>query len=842
MEGLRGLQSANGGFSQVKLDPRWGTIRRVGGGFAAVPGNTAEEKARTFLARHGGAFGVPSDLNGLQLVNHRKDVIGDHVVFNQTVAGIPVIDAAVGVHIDPRGRVYMVNNSYRPRLNPRVGPMITRARAMDSVNAFLKRSPRPGDAPRIQWCIHATPEVQTQAWEIWFTPRDVAGSWHFVVDALDASLIVAEDRIQHQGVGFARVFDPNPIKTLDNSTAQPFSAGISPRRYGDYPDSGDLDIFTGNPFASRSYFEVIMTDLTVDPVTLTATLDGPNVRVTPTSLPPFAPVLPNTYNYRFDRFSGGGPNGFEEVMAYYHINTFRKFLLDPAVNLPADTRNRLFPFLVGLFQMEVQVNDTATNPANNVSGECCVTGLEPSCAPTRTFNTVPVGQCNQSYGFYDPASPSLHFGPGGRSNLAGVFITQGVDVAEDADMILHEFGHALQDAAIVNPPRCCVPNLADPVGQRADSVAMAEGFGDYQAAWWAEFRGKAGRDAATVGAWTNAPPVAGAPGGGPLRRLDGDINYADDSTCGAACDDRHSRGQIWAAALWDIKQRVGYRIANRAIYTHHSLRAGDDNMVDAANLMIVAHAVADGGFAAEEFRRAFRQRGIPVSIFPAPFPPAVPAVAPTLQAAGTRTLSPKTIRVEFNVPLDAEHLRTGRVHNGVSVINAACAGESRNVTVFSAAPYVPHDVLSLAQVFDPVTPTRGVVILTLRDSMGTGETPTVRVLEASAVDGSRQGCQSVVASDGAPPRIVSAAKLGSTQIVITFSETMSGALFTQTSFRFSGRHVATGPPVVAGATATYTITPNLRTSERVIVVLRSPVSDLAGNRLNPGAPPVVTPP
>jgi hypothetical protein len=64
----------------------------------------------------------------------------------------------------------------------------------------------------------------------------------------------------------------------------------------------------------------------------------------------------------------------------------------------------------------------------------------------------------QDNSWYSPGLRQLTFGSGG------------VDDAEDAETILHEFGHALQDA------------ITPDFGQSEEAAAMGEGFGDYFAA------------------------------------------------------------------------------------------------------------------------------------------------------------------------------------------------------------------------------------------------------------------------------------------------------------------------------------------------------------------------
>src|SRR6185437_11925870 len=89
--------------------------------------------------------------------------------------------------------------------------------------------------------------------------------------------------------------------------------------------------------------------------------------------------------------------------------------------------------------------------------------------------------------WYSPHDRSITFGLGG------------VDDAEDAEIILHEFGHAIQDA------------ICPGFGQSPEAAAMGEGFGDYFAAsFFAEKKPR--RYRTSIGTWdgiedtVNDPP------------------------------------------------------------------------------------------------------------------------------------------------------------------------------------------------------------------------------------------------------------------------------------------------------------------------------------------------
>ena len=124
---------------------------------------------------------------------------------------------------------------------------------------------------------------------------------------------------------------------------------------------------------------------------------------------------------------------------------------------------------------------------------------------------------------YSPTTKSLTFGTGG------------VDDAEDAEIILHEYGHAIQD------------NQVPGFGDRAETKAMGEGFGDFLAATcFADIKPRNLRP--TIGNWDavsysgDEPPC--------LRRLDSTKKYPKDLS---SPPEEHNDGEIWSACLWELR-------------------------------------------------------------------------------------------------------------------------------------------------------------------------------------------------------------------------------------------------------------------------------------------------
>jgi Zn-dependent metalloprotease len=181
--------------------------------------------------------------------------------------------------------------------------------------------------------------------------------------------------------------------------------------------------------------------------------------------------------------------------------------------------------------------------------------------------------------FYSPATDAITYGIGG------------VDDAEDADVILHEYGHAMQDAQ--------VPGF----GATEQGGAMGEGFGDY----WAGDQTAAvtnsfpGSDIDCLADWDSIsyspPPVC-------LRRLDSTKHWPEDRD-----GEVHDDGEMWSASLWQIRGAVGRTVADRDILEAHFSLNPKSKFADGANAVIAADQALYGGVHVTAIRQMFHARG-----------------------------------------------------------------------------------------------------------------------------------------------------------------------------------------------------------------------------------------
>jgi len=177
----------------------------------------------------------------------------------------------------------------------------------------------------------------------------------------------------------------------------------------------------------------------------------------------------------------------------------------------------------------------------------------------------------------------------GTGKLTITFGKGGVDDAEDAEVIDHEYGHSVQD------------NQVPGFGTSPDAGAIGEGFGDYLAVTVSEHFAPTA-DEPCVADWDSTSYTTTIPHC--LRRVDGTKHYPADLV-----GEVHADGEIWSRALWDIHLALGAKLADTII-----IRAQFDftpaiTMPDAAAATIRTAGLY-GRSAQRAVRAAFAARGL----------------------------------------------------------------------------------------------------------------------------------------------------------------------------------------------------------------------------------------
>jgi hypothetical protein len=189
---------------------------------------------------------------------------------------------------------------------------------------------------------------------------------------------------------------------------------------------------------------------------------------------------------------------------------------------------------------------------------------------------VRINQWGLDNSFATDKQDELRFGKGG------------VDDAEDAEVILHEYGHAIHFAQ----------NF---VFGSEEAEAISEGFGDYWAVTVSAHIAPTS-DLACVADWDSVSYTARIPHC--LRRVDGSLRYPADLN-----GEVHHDGQIWSRALWDIRNQLGAMKADTLILEGQFDFPGT-TMPDLARATVAAAQRLYGKNTAKVVEAAFHDRGI----------------------------------------------------------------------------------------------------------------------------------------------------------------------------------------------------------------------------------------
>lgn len=275
----------------------------------------------------------------------------------------------------------------------------------------------------------------------------------------------------------------------------------------------------------------------------------------------------------------------------------------------------------------------------------------------------------------------------------------GVDDAEDADILLHEYGHAIQDSIV--PSGFTGPSQGEP-------RALGEGFCDYWAfsSSWRSSRAT-GRDPFCVGDWdarcapgpsTRCGYDAGADC---LRRVDGTKTMAD-YLLGGGFGSEHLNGEIWSSALREVFVKavaslgddVGRRTVDRTILESHFGLPPNPSFRTAALRLIDADRRLNHGALTASICAAMTARGIvetgdcdlglrgDLTLVESPareirIPDNDPAgVAATLRVSDTRVAEEIFVRVDIAHPRRGDLRLTLTAPDGASIVLQVENGDS----------------------------------------------------------------------------------------------------------------------------------------------------------------------
>ncbi|MFC1850193.1 proprotein convertase P-domain-containing protein, partial [candidate division CSSED10-310 bacterium] len=466
----------NGDFNhqwQARWDQDSGLINKVYGHRSPPLNLNAVTAARTFLSQLGTVVLGDQVSQDLELQRELVSPAGKHITFSQHVQGIPVYGAEVSVHLTHSHQAQLVTSSIVPGVSlPATKPALSTDEAIDyALNAVSAKSELRAEAA-YKLVAYKNQGFFNLAWVVDVPLWKPLGDWRVIIDALDGSTLKIENRLNYvTGTGY--VYDPNPV--------------VAPGRV-----QRSLPNLDGTGYLQSSNIKV------------TNSLGGSR-----------AYASNNIFDYAATN------THFEEVMAYYHINTMRSFI-------------RGMGFSVMNYQLDADAHGTTDDNS-----------------------------------WFSPSTQSITFGDGGVAD------------AEDADIICHEYGHA-----VVNDIK---PGLV----YSGESGAINEGTADYFACTLA--------GDPNVGEWDSTAYSSA----GYLRTADNSLHYPEDLQ-----GQVHADGQIWSGTMWDIYETVGKTVADKIITQCLYYLTNNSSFEDGAQAILTADDNIYGGSHRTTLEGVFSARGI----------------------------------------------------------------------------------------------------------------------------------------------------------------------------------------------------------------------------------------
>lgn len=439
----------------------------------------------------------------LKVASEIESPYGFHILFHQYFENLPIYNAGIKLNLDKNYKVINALNylqTFEPKIYGNfsfdiltfIEPQRLRLQANNEFDIHYSKI-----LFNVQGKLRCAYQVQTQM-------DNEYSSQEWILDGETGAVlhhqVLAAFRTQQDTSGKGYVFLPDPLTR----------AGVT---YGSpYVDNNDADVTVIN----QQRDTVTLKNITFSNGSFK--LEGPFVKITEFESPVVQPVTSSDGNFYFGRAS----SGFEDVNAYYHIDSIQRYIQSLGFTNLAN------------FQILVDAHSN-------------------------------FGQDNSYY--TSSPSPRLAFGEGG------------VDDAEDADVIVHEYGHAL--SASGSPG-------SNSGNQRQ---GQDEGIGDYIAASYSR--------SINPFNWFN------------IFNWDGHNTFWDGRQCNITTKypnitgNFYNYGELWCTVLMQVWGNIGKTASDKVFFQHLYMNAANQSLKDAAELILDADTLIYGGANSVAYLQAF---------------------------------------------------------------------------------------------------------------------------------------------------------------------------------------------------------------------------------------------
>ncbi|MDD5502364.1 MAG: M36 family metallopeptidase [Candidatus Thermoplasmatota archaeon] len=498
------------------------------------------EIAKKFLDENWNLFtSDKSDIDNLRVLQIKESLTANHVRFYQTYAGYGVMDSQISVHILKDGVVQMVHNELKDVKNAATEPAISGDVAVSIAKLDIGFIEALAYAEEFSGLAVVPDNGGTLVWVVFAPAISPLGAWMVYVDAVTGAIIEKKDVARYLDIP-GTVFPTNPLVLSKDPKFRDNQFGID------------------DPVFEPMYKEVTIKE--VDGTLVAAGfLSGPYVNI----LDKFEYAVDGAINFDYTRQD---PR-FEGVETYWAIDESQRYIQSLGF---MESFNK--PMAVGVRAMPGVINGMCVH----VGAAAALLGLpEPPITELLllgwhgTATTLPgvplIGDC-QMFGF--------------------------VDLAEDPEGTLHEYGHAvLGDAGFTSGT--------------AEGGAIHEGFAD----WWGNIclaNNSGGFGDCYVGEWfasyicpqdnETTPPY--------LRKMISNKTVED------MIGEVHADGEIWSSPLFEMWQEMGRENATKLVLESMQFYPSAGGFTDCASGILQADMNLNNGSHGYFLKKTFDKRNI----------------------------------------------------------------------------------------------------------------------------------------------------------------------------------------------------------------------------------------
>ena len=555
---LQALASLTTQLGDQNITARWdratGSVDTIYD-FASAPSTLEPEAAaRDFIATNSSLFGI-TDMSTLRLKRDVEAFGGNLLYFEQTYGGLPVANGGVGVLMDGRRRIKMISGPYHSNLSFSVNPSLDAAAAVAAAQADLERYRRPwvnGVAevlnpaldllasqlgvlamPHPQLNIFPTPGGARLAYSFLLFSRNPFGFFRYQVDALTGQVLCRNDQVRYQ----------QPL---------PLTADV----YPNYPaitqelkDQGIISVDSNGTPLGQLRIGLRNFDQSNAATGVNGTLTGTHAHIESALLArlPFVQAAKGTWHFR-----ANDPTNFEQ-------RTNEREQFGPNAE-PAEHQDGIsqFFYINSLIEYIDYLHRAGDAAHSRGFGQGDFPDTYPNQDRPLIGNVHIPNVLNPPNNTSDPAFLEKLLGLDNAFSLNGSQEIGGQQIIVNPTSYGH--GYLLNDLAIdfAVPYHEGMHSISSPIAGLEGSPE-GDALNEGQADLWAYSAAENPALGAYVVNGFKLRELTRAAGGNPdlrqyLRHADSGLTYSRLGTSGAANFEEHRDGEIFAAAMWDIRE------------------------------------------------------------------------------------------------------------------------------------------------------------------------------------------------------------------------------------------------------------------------------------------------